>query len=410
MSDMKAFKLVGVLAVAAVTLLSCNKDPKAEAGLTEQEKALKAAVESYVPGVIYKVYGNLADEAETLYNQLSDLKKKDTYTQADIDRICATFLSARKWWEQSEAFLYGAATAYGIDPHIDSWPLDKDKLAKSLSNAETIADLDEEGAGAVDEVGAASLGFHGIEFIIFRDGKNRTAAALGGVEDDEAFAGRNVTGKSEVIFAAAVAEDLRNYCFELQAAWDPDCPADRIALVEDELELNTVMDSGLTYGENLLQTGNAGSTYRSWPEAVSSILVAGCSNICNEVANTKIGTAHYVNSKDYDPDYIESPYSKKSYQDFKDNILSIQYSLYGGQGLDKAASASIMQFVKDNGWAKASSLESALKDAVASLDACIASGKAFVDDPTAAVAETAIVKINALDALLNEAADWIAKL
>ena len=410
MSDMKAFKLVGVLAVAAVTLLSCNKDPKAEAGLTEQEKALKAAVESYVPGVIYKVYGNLADEAETLYNQLSDLKKKDTYTQADIDRICATFLSARKWWEQSEAFLYGAATAYGIDPHIDSWPLDKDKLAKSLSNAETIADLDEEGAGAVDEVGAASLGFHGIEFIIFRDGKNRTAAALGGVEDDEAFASRNVTGKSEVIFAAAVAEDLRNYCFELQAAWDPDCPADRIALVEDELELNTVMDSGLTYGENLLQTGKAGSTYRSWPEAVSSILVAGCSNICNEVANTKIGTAHYVNSKDYDPDYIESPYSKKSYQDFKDNILSIQYSLFGGQGLDKAAGASIMQFVKDNGWAKASSLETALKDAVASLDACIASGKAFVDDPTAAVAETAIVKINALDAFLNEAADWIAKL
>ena len=407
---MKTFKLIGVLAVAAATLLSCNKDPKAEAGLTAQEKALKAAVEGYVPGVIYKIYDNLADETETLYNQLSDLKKKDTYTQADIDRICTTFLSARKWWEQSEAFLYGAATAYGIDPHIDSWPLDKDKLAKSLSNAETIADLDEDGAGAVDEVGAASLGFHGIEFIIFRDGKNRTAAALSGVEDDEAFAGRGVTGKSEVIFATAVAEDLRNYCFELQAAWDPDCPADRIALVEDELELNTVMDSGLTYGENLLLTGNAGSTYRSWPEAVSSILVAGCSNICNEVANTKIGTAHYVNSKDYDPDYIESPYSKKSYQDFKDNILSIQYSLYGGQGLDKASGASIMQFVKDNGWAKASSLESALKDAVASLDACLASGKAFVDDPTAAVAETAIVKINALDALLNEAADWIAKL
>ena len=410
MNDMKTFKLIGVLAVAAATLLSCNKDPKADAGLTAQEKALKAAVEGYVPGVIYKIYDNLADETETLYNQLSDLKKKDSYAQADIDRICATFLSARKWWEQSEAFLYGAATAYGIDPHIDSWPLDKDKLAKSLSNAETIADLDEEGAGAVDEVGAASLGFHGIEFIIFRDGKNRTAAALSGVEDDEAFAGRNVTGKSEVIFAVAVAEDLRNYCFELQAAWDPDCPAARKALVEDELELNTVMDSGLTYGENLLRTGNAGSTYRSWPEAVSSILVAGCSNICNEVANTKIGTAHYVNSQDYDPDYIESPYSKKSYQDFKDNILSIQYSLYGGQGLDKAASASIMQFVKDNGWAKASALETALKDAVASLDACLASGKAFVDDPTAVVAENAIVKINALDALLNEAADWIAKL
>ena len=403
-------KVLGALALSVLALVSCNKDPMADTGLTGQEKALKAAVESYVPNVIYKIYGNLADETETLYNQLSALKEKDTYAQADIDKICATFLSARKWWEQSEAFLYGAATAYGIDPHIDSWPLDKDKLAKSLSNSETIADLEEEGAGAVDEVGAASLGFHGIEFIIFRDGANRKASALSGVEDDEAFAGRNVTGKSEVIFATAVAEDLRNYCFELQAAWDPACPADRVKLVEEELELNTLMDSGLTYGENLLQTGNAGSTYRSWPEAVSSILVAGCSNICNEVANTKIGTAHYVNSKDYDPDYIESPYSKKSYQDFKDNILSIQYSLYGGQGLETAASASVMTFLKENGWAKAGEMESALKAAVASLDACLSSGKAFVDDPSAAVAETAIVKINALDALLNEAADWISKL
>ncbi len=402
-------KICNLLLAAAFILsaASCNSlDPSAE---TQQDKALKAAVEQYVPGVIYKIYGNLADASETLYNQLSAMKASGSFTQSQIDQVCATFLEARKWWEQSEAFLYGAATAYGIDPHIDSWPLDKDKLAKSLSNAETIADLDEEGAGAVDEVGAASLGFHGIEFIIFRDGKNRTAAALNGIEDDEAFAGRNVSGKSEIIFAAAVAEDLRNYCFELQAAWDPDCPAQRVALVEDELEMNTTMDSGLTYGENLLETGNAGSTYRNWSEAISSILVAGCSNICNEVANTKIGTAHYVSSSDYDPDYIESPYSKKSYQDFKDNILSIQYSLYGAQGAVSAGSASIAAFLKDNKWDKADELESALAAAVKSLDDAMAKG-AFVDNPTSAEAETCIMRINELDALLNDAADWISKL
>lgn len=402
-------KICNLLLAAAFILsaASCNSlDPSAE---TQQDKALKAAVEQYVPGVIYKIYGNLADASETLYNQLSAMKASGSFTQSQIDQVCATFLEARKWWEQSEAFLYGAATAYGIDPHIDSWPLDKDKLAKSLSNAETIADLDEEGAGAVDEVGAASLGFHGIEFIIFRDGKNRTAAALNGIEDDEAFAGRNVSGKSEIIFAAAVAEDLRNYCFELQAAWDPDCPAQRVALVEDELEMNTTMDSGLTYGENLIETGNAGSTYRNWPEAISSILVAGCSNICNEVANTKIGTAHYVSSSDYDPDYIESPYSKKSYQDFKDNILSIQYSLYGAQGAVSAGSASIAAFLKDNKWDKADELESALAAAVKSLDDAMAKG-AFVDNPTSAEAETCIMRINELDALLNDAADWISKL
>ena len=398
-------------ALAVCALLSCGKDNTAGVkDLSTQEKELKAAVEQYVPGVIYTIYGHLADKTDALYTAITALKESESVSQEGIDAVCTLFLDARKYWEQSEAFLYGAATTYGIDPHIDSWPLDKDKLAKSLSNAETIADLAEEGAAAVDEVGAASLGFHGLEFIFFRDGKNRAAAALNGIEDDEAFAGRAVTGADELIFAAAVAEDLRNYCFQLQVAWDPSAPAARVALVEDELELNSVMDSGLTYGENLLGTGVAGSTYRSWPEAVSSILVAGCSNICNEVANTKIATAHYVNSTGYDPSYIESPYSKQSYQDFKDNLLSIQFSLYGAADATSARSASIAAFLANNGYSKAADLERALREAIASLDACIGSGVAFVDDPTAAVAETAIVKINNLDGLLNDAAEWIAKL
>ena len=405
---MKVKNLFIIASACIMAATACEKTP-APSPENEQDKQLKAAVQQYVPSVIYKIYGNLADASEVLYNKLAQMKASETYTQAQIDGVCATFLEARKWWEQSEAFLYGAATAYGIDPHIDSWPLDKDKLAKSLSNPETIADLDADGAGAVDEVGAASLGFHGIEFIFFRDGNNRTAAALNGVEDDESFAGRNVTGKSEIIFATAVAEDLRNYCFELQASWDPDCPADRVKMVEEDLELNTRMDSGLTYGENLLNTGKAGSTYRNWPEAVSSILIAGCSNISNEVANTKIGTAHYISSESYDPNYIESPYSQKSYQDFKDNILSIQYSLYGAQGATQAADASIASFLSKNNWLKTNELRLALEAAVKSLDDAMAKG-AFVDDPTSPEAETCIKKINTLDALLNEAADWISKL
>lgn len=399
------------IALSAVlpAFMACTKDDPQFGDDDATALALKAVVEQYVPNVVYKTYGNLADASEKLYNQITALKSSETYSQSDIDGICATFLEARQYWELSEAFLYGAATAYGIDPHIDSWPLDKDKLAKSLSNAETIADLDKEGAGAVDEVGAASLGFHGIEFIFFRDGRNRTAEALGGYETDDAFSGRAVSGKSEIIFAAAVAEDLRNYCFELQAAWDPSCPKDRVKLVEDELELNTTMDSGLTYGENMLQTGNAGSTYRNYQETVASILVAGCSNISNEVANTKIGTAHYVNGQDYDPDYIESPYSKKSYQDFIDNILSIQYSLYGSFGATTAAKASIASFLKDQGWEKAGRLEEALAASLQALRDAMAKG-AFVDNPTSEEAENCIVKINALDGLINEAADWISKL
>ncbi|MBO4656420.1 MAG: imelysin [Bacteroidales bacterium] len=394
------------VAASSFILVSCNPDDNTKE--SEAEKQLKASVEEYVPEVIYKIYGNLADATSTLYDQLAALKAKglSAASQGDIDAICTTFLNARAQWEVSEAFLYGAATVYGIDPHIDTWPLNKDKLAKELSNAAVIADLDEEGAGAVDEVGVSNLGFHGIEFILFRDGANRKIAALRGRETDESFAAYNVSGTDELIFATAVAEDLRNYCWQLQAAWVPDAPAARVEYVEEELEMNTTMDNGLTFGENMMSATKPGSTMATWQRAVSTILVAGCSNICNEVANSKIASAFYAT----DPDYIESPYSKKSYTDFLNNILSIQYSLYGKAGAETPSKDCIMKVLGNQKYAGIANLQSALDAAVASLKACVASGVAFVDDPDAACAAKAMEALNALDSELNKAAEFVETL
>lgn len=399
---------VSVAVMTAVSLVSSSCNPVDNGGETAAEKELKAAVEEYVPEVIYKIYGNLADATSTLYDQLSAFKAKGlgSASQADIDAICKTFLNAREQWEASEAFLYGAATVYGIDPHIDTWPLNKDKLAKELSNAAVIADLDEEGAGAVDEVGVSNLGFHGIEFILFRDGANRKLSALKSKETDESFAAYNVTGADEIIFATAVAEDLRNYCWQLQAAWDPDAPAYRVKYVEEELEMNTVMDNGMTFGENMLAATKAGSTMATWQRAVSTILVAGCSNICNEVANSKIASAYYAT----DPDYIESPYSKKSYLDFLNNILSIQYSLYGKADASSPSKTCIIKVLESQKYSGISKLQSTLDEAVASLKECVASGVAFVDEPDATCAAKAMEALNALDAELNKAAEFVETL
>ena len=170
-------------ALAAMNLSACDK-AKTDEELTSEEKALKAAVGQYVPSVIYKTYGNLADEAESLYRQLNAMKATgaDKLTQTQIDAVCTTFKNARSYWEKSEAFLFGAASQFKIDPHIDSWPLDKTALANNLSNAKVIASLDADGGAAIGQVGESALGFHGIEFILFRDGKNRSVADFKGVE------------------------------------------------------------------------------------------------------------------------------------------------------------------------------------------------------------------------------------
>lgn len=404
-------KFIAALALGAAILSSCNNKQETDIVLSSDEKALKSVVEQYVPNVIYTIYGSLADETENLVQKLTALRDGgNAITQAQVDDACATFLLAREYWEKSEAFLFGAATAFGIDPHIDSWPLNKAKLATSLSNPNTIKALKEDGTDAIDLVGASSLGFHGIEFILFRDGKNRTAEALKGNETDAAFASVTVSGQDELVFATAVAEDLYNACAQLEVSWNPDAPTARKQLIED-LEYNcTVEGSDLTYGENLLKAAQAGSTYGTWQEAVAKTILHGSAGIADEVANTKMGTAHYVSGSNYDKDYIESPYSYRSFYDFRDNILSIQYSLYGANNASTPKSASVMTFLTSKGYSGAKSLEDSLKAALKSLQDCISTGKAFVEDPTASYVEEAIEKVNDLNDELTAAEDWITKL
>lgn len=395
------------MAVAAIALSACD-DSKKEENSSSFENDIKAAVEQYVPGVVYSTYNDLAAESAQLYDLLAAAADKgvEDLTQADIDAICQKFLQARQSWEESEAFLYGAATDFGIDPHIDTWPLDVEALATALSNAEQVAALEgEDGiAYASAKLGAELLGFHGIEFILFRDGQNRTVNALQGNEDHEAFSGKTVTGAQELLYAAAVAGDLRDNCYRLSVSWNPDAPQAWQERCE-ELEVPvTLSGSDKTYGENMLGAAQAGSTYATWQETASSILVAGCSNICNEVANVKMGNAH----SGEDVNYIESPYSKKSFQDFIDNILSIQYSLYGKAGAAAPESKSLINILKNYKYDGAEALQTKLNESVNALKECQKKG-AFVDIYRDNAVQDAMDVINELDEELNKAAQWIVK-
>lgn len=406
---MRTFRtsIATALCALATAAVSCEKIKTPQSGeLTGEEKEMKAIVEQYVPNVIYSIYADLARESSELYELLKAAAEKETasLSQTELEAIAEKFLQARQSWEESEAFLFGAATDFGIDPHIDTWPLDVDALATSLSNADQVEQLrGEDGIlYAGGKLGKELLGFHGIEFVIFRNGEVRKAAELNAKETDPAFGRYDVSGKQELIYAAAVAGDLRDNCWQLCASWNEDCEKEYTERCE-ELEVNvTVTGSERSYGRNMLGAASAGSSYASWQEAIGSILIAGCSNICNEVANVKMGNAHTGE----DINYIESPYSKKSFQDFIDNILSIQYSLYGKSGATTAGSESIMSYLRNHGYQGVSALEESLENTLKALRTCQSKG-AFVDIYADDSVQAAMDAANSLDAQLNQAASWI---
>ena len=443
----KIFKFAFLLMAAGTLSMgfsSCSSDDDDNKGNTveEQNNALKEMTGKYLSDVVNPTYTNLANETERLYQLITALNTKlqagSTVAQNEIDAICTSYKNARKYWEQSEAFLYGAASDFEIDPHIDTWPLDVPTLANDLSDDKKIESL--KGAAvngrARDFLTSENLGFHGIEFIFFRNGKNREVAIFNNdaTEDytykgEEYFKGMTVTGKEEVIFATAVACDLRDKCWQLEVAWlGNDAPAAHRTRVSEMARVyndfnTTVEKNNMSYGADLLAAGSSTSTQASWKKVVETILVSGCSNICAEVADQKMGQAYRaavgkaVTHKDEetcemvddDPNYSESPYSHNSFKDFYDNIMSIQNSLYNNVEGSQWASNSIMAYLNKYNAAQANELSSKLQAALTALNACRNSGKAFVDAPGDAAVKTAMDAISALDDCLNATSAWVLK-
>ncbi len=358
---LKSAALIAASILLTVNLTSCNKDPQPTT--EEANKAQKEAiVKQYLNHTVYPTYAQLAEKTDALVGNLDALKANKT--QANVNAATATFLEARHWWELSEAFLFGAASDFGIDPHIDSWPLDEDAFNNLMASPNMIAMLadDEDGTVAGEQLGNALLGFHGIEYILFRDGQPRN---VNEINDDM------------MTYVLAVSRDLRNRCFQLEVSWNDNAPQAHKDLM-DELELNTSLSSGNTYGANMIQAGQAGSTHATFTNALEAI-ADGCIDIADEVGTSKIGKPH----SGEDPTYVESPYSQKSITDFYDNINSVKNAYMGGMEGQRDEASSLHTYIKEYNTILDTKAVNAIENALIKIQAMRAPFVQFYADPTA---------------------------
>jgi len=382
----KFLALIAVSALFALSFTSCGKDDSIE----EKNKETKGAiVNQYLNQTIYPTYGKLAVEARNLVDGLEALKENTN--QNNLDQSAASFLEARKWWERSEAFLFGAASDFGIDPHIDSWPLDEDAFNNLMASPNMIAQLaaDEDGTVAGEQLGNALLGFHGIEYILFREGQPRNASEL--TED-------------QLTYVVAVSRDLRNRCFQLEVSWNENAPADHAELME-ELELNTTVNGGNnTYGANMRLAGQAGSTYATLTNALQAI-ADGCIDIADEVGTSKIGKPHTGE----DPHYVESPYSQKSREDFHDNIISVQNAYMGGADTGRDEDRSLHAYIASYNADLDTRVVTAINNALEKINAMKAPFVQYYADATAGAAMEACQELSDVMAEVKEELSKIDK-
>lgn len=439
MKKIQNFVMAFLLGAMTIGFTACSSDNggngefdlpdvgQATTSISSSDKEMQKVAKNYVQAVVYPTYQALASNARTLYSAAQTLYKSaeaGTMTQDQINAACEAFKKTRQEWERSEAFLFGSATDNELDPHIDSWPLDRDELERALTNENLIAGFKSENpAKFVSEHNTefqSVLGFHGMEFVLFRNGAHRTVEALKANDTDEGVT--SVKGIDELAFLQAVAADVRNITALLEFTWMGSAASNETKAIlsgEGSYVFSTLRYNGLAsngtmcFGQFLLSpSSNTG--YQSWQGTMNQIFVGGCSNICAEVADQKLGQAYRVatgqgNTTEDSKDYIESPYSHRSFIDYQDNIYSIKNSLYGTRDINATTPAenSMLNLLKKMNYPGYNNLVNALNVAIQKLETAKNSGKSFVEEPGAQRVKDCIDAVDKLDKEINNAGSWI---
>lgn len=129
-------------------------------------------VNNYVDAVVVPTYRTLKERNELLYQSV--IKFRNSPSDSNFASACTAWLEAREPWEKSEAFLFGPVDALGLDPNMDSWPLDQDNIVQIL-NSGNYDDLDWSDGDDDETIEAVQSvrGFHTLEFLLFKDGQPR---------------------------------------------------------------------------------------------------------------------------------------------------------------------------------------------------------------------------------------------
>ena len=139
------------------------------------EKDCQAIVDQFVDKVALPTYKDLAAKNKALLAAVQALQKSPS--NATFEAACEAWLASRQPWETSEAFLFGPVSELGLDPNMDSWPLDQDGIVQVMkeqkwSSFQWTGEY-AEGNEAI-EAAQSLRGFHTLEYLLFKDGKART--------------------------------------------------------------------------------------------------------------------------------------------------------------------------------------------------------------------------------------------
>lgn len=273
---------IAVILSAAMTSCSKSETPDMN-GNEDIQKVETKALGDFVSVLGNPLYSDFVDQATVLNTAVQKLVEAPGPVNQTAAQ--AAWKKVRVVWEQSEGFLIGPVDDDNYDPHMDTWPTDRNQIDIFLKSNDHITSED------LNNTEDALKGFHPLEYLLWET-------------KPEAYT------DAEKNYMMALSANILSNVKALQASW---------------------LEGG--FGEEISRPGVNGSRYTTKKEALEAVANA-LINICTEVGEAKIPDPFGNTRSDADSTKTESPYSHNSIADFKNNIQGAYNSYtcsYGGK-------------------------------------------------------------------------------
>lgn len=342
MKNKNLFSVLVILALPAA-ILSCSDKDNGDVDVSTLRTDILADASTTV---ITTSYEDMFTKATALSTAVTALNT--TTNDANLTNARNAWKAMRVTWEQTESWLFGPVATDDIDPRIDTWPVDFNALNAQLAGGNDFSD------SYIDGLDDDLKGFHPIEFLLWGQNGNKTAAEF---------------TQREKAYLAALTQNLTKLSNQVKSSW--------------------------TGGyANLLRTaGASGNTEFPTLQSAYVALVDGMAGICDEVANGKMKDPFDAQ----DASQEESPFAKNSIIDFTNNINGI-LSIY--QGRFSNDGKGVEDLVRTYNLSLDNEIKTAHATAIASLQAITVPFGQAISTQQSQV-QSAMTKINALATILD---------
>ena len=141
--------------LAGLLVVGCAEKPHDRHGHGAKPAEVSQA---FVENLVLPSYASLAEESGSLKEALQTLVNEPTDTHLAAAR--QQWVATRPLWEKTESWAFGPAETEGLDGDLDDWPVSVLELERAFATDPFTADT-------FSQLGTTSIGFHGIEFVLY---------------------------------------------------------------------------------------------------------------------------------------------------------------------------------------------------------------------------------------------------